>query len=127
MTLVSASRTSSTTATASFLVENDAYYANESNNMHGGAQATIYDICTSLALIPIAEEGFWMHGGVSRTLNVSYLRPAVTGMDVLVDCEVVHAGRRLVFITASMKREVDGVLLSTCEHHKVSTEPAAKL
>ena len=56
--------------------------------MHGGAQASLFDITTSLALIPISRPGFWMLGGVSRVLTVTYLRPLPTGEKVLLECEV---------------------------------------
>lgn len=61
--------------------------------------------------------------GVTRTLNVTYLRPVPLGETVLVECEVVHAGKRLCALKGVMKRESDGAILTSCEHGKVSIDP----
>jgi acyl-coenzyme A thioesterase PaaI-like protein len=54
---------------------------------------------------------------------VTYLRPIPEGEKVLVECEVVHAGKRLCSLKGTMKRESDGAVLAICEHGKVSIEP----
>jgi len=36
-----------------------------------------------------------MFKGVSRTLNITYLRPVSKGEVVLIESEVVHIGKRL--------------------------------
>lgn len=78
---------------------------------------------TTSALGPIARPGFWAYLGVSRTLNVTYLRPVPVGSKVIIESTVVHAGKRLCTITATMKRESDGAVLAICEHGKVSIDP----
>jgi acyl-coenzyme A thioesterase 13 len=70
-------------------------HANGLGNLHGGCTATLFDYCTSTALIPISKPGFWMFLGVSRTLNVTYIRPIPIGEVVLIENEVVHAGKRM--------------------------------
>lgn len=67
-----------------------------------------------------------MLGGVSRALNVTYLRPAPEGEKVLIVCDVVAAGRQMASTKASMVRERDGVVLSTCLHEKVNTDAMLK-
>jgi hypothetical protein len=37
---------------------------------------------------------------------------------VLVESEVVHAGKRLCSLKGVMKRESDGAVMATCEHGK---------
>jgi len=68
---------------------------NRLNNLHGRAQALIYDMCTTMAIAPIAREDFWCFGGVSRVLSVTYLRPAKVNYEVVIECEVVQIGTRL--------------------------------
>jgi acyl-coenzyme A thioesterase PaaI-like protein len=68
-------------------------------------------------------ESQWAFAGVSRTLNVTYIRPIPVGEEVLVESEVVHAGKRLCSIKGVMKRKKDGAVLATCEHGKVSIDP----
>lgn len=68
---------------------------NRMGNLHGGAAATIFDMCTTIAAAPLAKEGFWDFGGVSRTLSVTYMRPVPVNIKVLVECTVMQIGKRL--------------------------------
>lgn len=111
--------------TFSFVVRK--FYTNIMGSLHGGAQASIFDALTTLALQAVStlDKGQWMEGGgVSRTLNVTYLRPAPIDEKVLCECEVVHAGKRLCFLRSTMRREKDGAVISTCEHNKSVVERA---
>lgn len=93
--------TPSGTATFEFLI--DEQYSNINNVMHGGAGGVIFDMCTTFALGPVAKPGSWEYvflslrnlgvdlrhmimltgssflGGVTRTLNLSYLRAVPVG------------------------------------------------
>lgn len=79
---------SKNTARVVFELDSSAYWSNAGGNVHGGAQAAIFDIVTTLALAPIARPGYWMYAGVSRTLNVTYLRPGPVGEKILIEAEV---------------------------------------
>ena len=111
---------------------------NRLGSMHGGATATLFDFCTSLALAlaatPAPSESAhaaahpddedellqsWRRLGVSRTLAVTYVRPAPSGTQVLIDCEQLHAGRRMSSLRGILRRRSDGAVLATCEHGKV--------
>lgn len=125
-------------------------HCNRMNNMHGGATAALFDFCTSLAmtLAPSSpkeatsaqtdaagnvvddesddEEDIiksWRRLGVSRTLAVTYVRPAPNGGAVLIECEQVHAGKRLSSLRGVLRRAKDGAVLATCEHGKVILDP----
>merc|ERR1711964_631568 len=98
-------------------------HCNRLGNLHGGCTSTIFDFCTTAALAPIAKPGFWAYAGVSRTLNVTYIRPVPLGEKVLIESEVVHAGKRLCSLMGTIKRASDGAVLATCEHGKVSIDP----
>ncbi|KAH8804995.1 putative acyl-coenzyme A thioesterase 13, partial [Xylogone sp. PMI_703] len=119
--LLSASATPHGSATFSYTVQED--HVNRLGNLHGGCTATIFDFLTTCALAPIAREGFWAYAGVSRTLNVTYLRPVPLGEEVVIECEVVHAGKRLCALKGVMKRKRDGAVLAICEHGKASIDP----
>lgn len=54
---------------------------------------------------------------------MTFLRPIPEGETVLVESEVVHAGKRLCSLTGVMRRERDGAVMATCEHGKVSIDP----
>lgn len=43
--------------------------------------ANLFPVCTTTALGPLAREGYWdFLGGVTRTLDVSYLRGVPIGI-----------------------------------------------
>lgn len=100
-------------------------HCNNLMNMHGGCTATVFDFCTSIPTTLVARLGFWLFLGVSRTLNVTYLRPIPCGETVLIDCEVVHLGSRLCALRGTMRRESDGAVMAICEHGKANTDPPA--
>ncbi|KAK3622257.1 hypothetical protein LTR56_022305 [Elasticomyces elasticus] len=112
-----------------FAFKVDRFYCNGSGNLHGGAQSSIFDMCTSIAMQAIGKKDFWLNGGVTRVLTVTCLRPAPEGEDLLLECEVVQMGRSLSLLQGTLKREKDGVIVSTCEHHKaaVPSKPGWKL
>ncbi|KAK6350793.1 hypothetical protein TWF718_003979 [Orbilia javanica] len=116
---VRASLTPNASATFNFFIKDE--YTNRSGNLHGGCTASIFDVATSMILVLVQKEGFWMRWGVSRTLNVSYLRPVPAGITVQVHCEVVSLGKRLVQMRALMTDEA-GNILATCEHGKVNID-----
>lgn len=114
-------------------------HVNKLGNLHGGCVATLFDYCTSCALIPISEPGFWQLLGVSRTLNCTYIRPVRIGERVTIECVVINAGKRLcklqytfvrisltdidiATITGVMKRKSDGAIMAMCEHGKVNVD-----
>lgn len=102
-------------------------YCNRMGNLHGGAAATVFDICTTTALVPIAREGWWQYAGVTRNLNITYLRPAPKGAKITITSNVVHAGARLATIKGEIRGE-DGKLLCMAEHLKANIDPTkAKL
>lgn len=80
-------------------------------------------VSTTTALAPIAQPGFWAFAGVTRTLSVTYIRPIPAGEEILIESEVVHAGKRLCTIKGIMRRKKDGAVMATCEHGKVSIDP----
>ncbi|KAF4996276.1 hypothetical protein FDECE_12520 [Fusarium decemcellulare] len=127
--LISAQNSNEKT-TVSFLLRPGPNLLNRLGNVHGGAVALIYDMCTTMCTAPIARKGFWQFGGVSRSLAVTYLRPVKADMEILIECEVLQIGTRLATIRGQMRDRLTGNLLSVAEHHKASiefAEPKAKV
>ena len=102
-------------------------HSNTIGNMQGGCVSTVFDYTTSLALGMINKPGYWFFLGVTRTLTVTVLRPVVVGEAVLVECEVVNAGRRLAHLKGTMRRESDGEVLAVCEHDKFNADPPEEM
>ncbi|APA13650.1 hypothetical protein SS1G_07692 [Sclerotinia sclerotiorum 1980 UF-70] len=110
--------TTSGTVTFEFLI--DEQYANINNVMHGGAGAVIFDMCTTIALGPVAKPGSWdFLGGVTRTLNLSYLRAVPIGTTVRIYTEVIQYGKTMAMLRGSMTSLDGSIVYCTCEHHKV--------
>ncbi|KIX05345.1 uncharacterized protein Z518_06217 [Rhinocladiella mackenziei CBS 650.93] len=127
--IVSATSTPEKT-TAIFTMKAAPEFTNRMGNMHGGAIAMIYDMCTTMTAAPLARRDFWIFGGVSRTLGITFLRPVRADMELLIECEVLQQGERLATIRGQMKDKKSGRLLSVAEHNKASIkfiEPSAKL
>jgi acyl-coenzyme A thioesterase 13 len=94
-------------------------YANNpiAKTTHGGAIATWFDMATSMAVI--ACKNTWEEGtGVTRNLNVTYLRPPVEGEASTIESEVLQLTKRLATIKGVMRRVSDGTVLAVCQHDK---------
>ncbi|CAM1511554.1 Fc.00g090670.m01.CDS01 [Cosmosporella sp. VM-42] len=100
---------------------------NRLQNLHGGCAATLFDFCTTLPLALINRPGFWQFMGVSRTLNVTYMRPVPAGEEILLECEIVQVGKKLATVRGVMRRKSDKMLLAICEHGKVNIDSDLKL
>lgn len=59
-------------------------------------------------------------GGVTRTLNVSYLRAVPVGTTVRISAEVVQVGKTMALIVGRMTSPDGETVYCTCEHHKVN-------
>ncbi|KAL1627535.1 hypothetical protein SLS56_006359 [Neofusicoccum ribis] len=96
-------------------------FSNLNDVMHGGAAGVIFDMATTSALNPLSRPNFWFFmGGVTRTLNISYLRAVPIGTTVLLTSRVVQAGKTMAMIKGEMT-SLDGKLVyATAEHHKVN-------
>jgi acyl-coenzyme A thioesterase 13 len=93
---------------------------NGTGNLHGGAVALIFDMCTSMTVAPVARKGFWDTGHVSRTLNCTYLRPIKMNEDCLVESEIMHLGKQMGMVRGVIKRKSDGAICYSCEHGKAA-------
>jgi len=108
--------------TATFELDITPAFSNRMGNMHGGAIALVFDMCTTMCAAPLARRDFWWFGGVSRTLSITYLRPVKVGVVVLIECEVLQMGERLATIRGMMKDKSDGRILCVAEHNKASID-----
>ncbi|KAF4975139.1 hypothetical protein FZEAL_8038 [Fusarium zealandicum] len=99
---------------------------NRLQNLHGGCAATLFDWCTTLPLALVNRPDFWLGMGVSRTLNVTYMRPVPAGEEVLLECEIIQVGKKLATLRGTMRRRRDNMLLAVCEHGKVNIDADLK-
>ena len=78
-----------------------------------------------MAIAVVRREGWWEGCGVSRTLNVGYIKGVGVGETVVVRGEVVGLGGRLAHLRGEMRRGEGGEVLATCEHGKVNVDSKA--
>lgn len=89
------------------------------------SDSSILLACTSLIIL---VEGFWELQGVSRSLNVMYLRPASLGATVLFKCKVVSLGKRTAALSCEVYDSSTKKLLATGTHDKVNIDaPVSRL
>ncbi|CAI6333250.1 unnamed protein product [Periconia digitata] len=98
-------------------------FSNLNNVMHGGAAGVIFDMATTSALCPIARPNYWQFmGGVTRSLNISYLKAVPIGVKVRLRSHVVSVGKQMAMIRGEMTSLDGKVTYCTAEHHKVNTQ-----
>lgn len=89
--------------------------------MHGGAAGVIFDMSTTVALCPVARPGFWeFMGGVTRSLNISYLKAVPIGTTVRLVSRVMSVGKQMAMIRGEMTTLDGKTTFCTVEHHKVN-------
>jgi|SRR5690242_2130243 len=89
--------------------------------MHGGAAGVIFDMSTTTALCPVARPGFWeFMGGVTRSLNISYLKAVPIGTTVRLTSRVVGVGKQMAMVRGEMTSLDGKTIYCTVEHHKVN-------
>ncbi|ODQ63359.1 hypothetical protein NADFUDRAFT_84494 [Nadsonia fulvescens var. elongata DSM 6958] len=132
--------------TITFKLEITSEMVNGFGTCHGGCVATIIDDCTSWA--PFAMKSIWevpaemagkhfslvgfqkvlkqrmhLNQSVTRTLNISYIRPLLVGSIYLIECEVISNTARFVHIRCTVKGE-DGKICNLAIHDKAKTNIA---
>jgi len=90
--------------------------------MHGGFTAMLIDMTTTMTTAPVASEGFWEFGGVSRTMSITYLGPIVQGSVVEIETNVVGIGKRLSTTLCVVRDQGTGAVLATGEHGKAAID-----
>ncbi|KAF3482928.1 thioesterase [Arthroderma uncinatum] len=88
-------------------------------NLHGGCATTLVDVATTTLLLGMG--GHFSMGGVSRSLNMTFLRPAPEGTEISINCELVQAGKRLALLKADIRRTDTNQVLVLGDHDKAST------
>ncbi|KAL3470630.1 thioesterase family protein [Aspergillus californicus] len=107
--------------TITFLLTIGPKHCNLLGNLHGGCAATLVDVLSTMILLGASKPGLYESGGVSRHLNVTYLRPVPCGSTVRLVSSVVHMGKRLALLRTEIVRE-DGGVCVVSDHEKANTD-----
>ncbi|KAK4307991.1 hypothetical protein Pmani_020286 [Petrolisthes manimaculis] len=89
-------------------------HTNRSGAMHGGYTATLVDVVTTMALLTVNQET----PGVSVDLNMSYMKAAKTGDEILINAELLKSGKTLAFLSADIVNKETGALIARGSHTK---------
>jgi uncharacterized protein (TIGR00369 family) len=100
--------------------------SNLSGTLHGGCAATLIDALSSTILVGLNRPGMFSAGGVTRSLDLKFIRPAPVGTEVAIICELVHVGKRLALLKAEIRRTDTGEVCIVGQHDKANTDPVAK-
>jgi len=105
-----------------------AYINIQHGGVHGGAIATFLDnaMNCSVAVLAIPGTGRWQHGGLTKGLMISYMKPTKAGEEVVVDVEIVCASAKVATVRGTMKSAKDGHVLAVCGMEKVAVEKIEK-
>jgi len=78
-------------------------------------------MATTSALCPVAQPGYWeFMGGVTRSLNISYLKAVPIGITVRLNSKVTSVGKQMAMIRGDMTSLDGKITYCTVEHHKVN-------
>lgn len=88
-------------------------HLNRVGGLHGGFTATLVDMITTYALMSKP-----CHPGVSVHISVNYLKAAKEGDDVLIDANILRAGKKLAFLQCDLRHKTDNSLIATGSHTK---------
>ncbi|EDW17737.1 acyl-coenzyme A thioesterase 13 [Drosophila mojavensis] len=88
-------------------------HINKAGGLHGGYTATLVDMITTYALMSKP-----CHPGVSVDINVSYLKTARVGDEVLIEANLVRAGKMLAFIDCQLRHKKDNSVIAKGTHTK---------
>ena len=88
-------------------------HLNGVGTLHGGLTATLIDNLTTVAILTKPPH----RPGVSIDMNISYLRPAKIGDEIIINTEVVMMGRTLAFTSAELLHQ-DGKIIANGRHTK---------
>ena len=92
------------------------FFRNEGGTLHGGLSATLVDTISTLALT--LPDGQNFSYGVSVNMDLSYMKAAKLGEEVLIEAKVLKRGRTLAFLEVELRNKATNELLVKGSHTK---------
>ncbi|XP_047474291.1 acyl-coenzyme A thioesterase 13-like [Penaeus chinensis] len=89
-------------------------HENSGGTLHGGLTATLVDIVSTMALMTTEKAV----PGVSVNINVSYMKAATSGQEIVINAETLRVGRNLAFLSVDITNKESGALIATGSHTK---------
>jgi len=82
--------------------------------MHGSCVAFLVDMCSTMAIMSVND--FWLNGGVSTDLAVTFVRAIPSGAQVEIESRVVKLGGRLAQTVTELR--VGDKVMAMASHTK---------
>ena len=76
--------------------------------LHGGFSAHIVDNMSTLALATVQEE---FRPGVSVDMNLTYLKPAKVGEEIIIEARALKAGKTMAFLECEIRNKDEALLV----------------
>ncbi|XP_033737339.1 acyl-coenzyme A thioesterase 13-like [Pecten maximus] len=89
-------------------------HQNRLGTLHGGMTAALVDAVSTWALLTTERQV----AGVSVDMNISYMKAAKVGEDILIEANSVKVGKTLAFLNVDIRKKSDGALLAQGKHTK---------
>ena len=103
----------------SFTLTPQEFHYNPLGTVHGGMAATMLDSCNSISANCQLDEGFLT---MTTDIRVNYLRPmTVSTGEVTASAEIEKIGRRVIFVTGTLK-DKNGKVYATANSTELIVE-----
>lgn len=99
---------------ASLRIEEE--HTNRGGTLHGGLSALLVDNISTIALT--LPEGQPFSYGVSVNMDLSYLKAAKIGDEIVIEANVLKRGRTLAFLEVELRNKATNELLVKGSHTK---------
>ena len=76
--------------------------------LHGGFSAHIVDNMSTLALATVQDE---FRPGVSVDMNLTYMKPARIGEEIIIEARTLRAGKTLAFLECEIRNKDEALLV----------------
>ena len=90
-------------------------HTNRGGGLHGGLSALLVDCISTIALVHPEEP---LKLGVSVNMDLTYMKGAKVGDDVLIDAKLLRKGRNLAFLEVELKNKNTNDVLVKGSHTK---------
>ncbi|KAK4886872.1 hypothetical protein RN001_003143, partial [Aquatica leii] len=95
-------------------------YANPMKTLHGAYVATLADTLTTLALL--THEKCPLLPSISLSLNLSYLKSAKVGEEIIIDSQIVKLGNTMAHLECKIFDKGTNSLLVHATHTKIAAQ-----
>ncbi len=99
---------------ASLRIEEE--HTNRGGTLHGGLSALLVDNISTIALT--LPDGQAFSYGVSVNMDLSYMKAAKIGDEILIEANVLRRGRTLAFLEVELRNKATNELLVKGSHTK---------